>query len=154
MNKNTLIPAAIASTVVGALMLTGCSQEPSDGFKKDCKKAGGTIEREDDNTLGMGSVAFSLPKPPAPVKPAAPKAPFVPKPAQKAPKVEVPKTQKLPKNDAPKSDKTKTPRPVVTQTPNSNGLAFGKPKKRKSKKADDNDFLCVKDGELLFEEDE
>jgi hypothetical protein len=156
MNKNTLIPAAIASTVVGALMLTGCASEPSDGFKKDCKAAGGNIERENDNTLGMGSVAFSVPKPPAPVKPAAPapKAPAAPK--QKAPKVEVPKTQKLPKNDAPKSDKTKTPKSTVTQTPKSNGLALGtsKGKKRKSKSVDDNDFLCVKDGVLLFEEDE
>ncbi|ASR75569.1 hypothetical protein SEA_MILDRED21_207 [Streptomyces phage Mildred21] len=156
MNKNTLIPATIASAVVGALMLTGCSQEPSDGFKERCKEAEGTIERENDNTLGMSPVGFGVPKPPAPAKPAAPapKAPAAPKPAQKAPKVEVPKTPKLPKNDAPKSDKTRTPRSTVTQTPNSNGLAFGKSKKRKSKKADDNDFLCVKDGELLFEEDE
>lgn len=154
MNKNMLIPAAIASTVVGALMLTGCASEPSDGFKKHCKAAEGTIERENDNTLGMSSVGFGVPKPVTPVKPAAPafKAPVVPKPAQKAPVV--PKVPTLPKNDAPKSDKTKTPQPTVIQTVNGNGLAFGKSKKRKAKGHDDNDFLCVKDGVLLFEEDE
>jgi hypothetical protein len=123
MNKNKLVPAAIASTVIGALMLTGCSQEPSDGFKEHCKSAEGTIERENDNTLGMSSVGFGVPKPAAS------------KPAQKG---VIPKA----------------PRLKATQTPNNNGLAFGNSKKRKSKGHDDNDFLCVKDGVLLFEEDE
>lgn len=135
MNKNSVIPAVIASAVVGALVLTGCAQEPSDGFKKSCKQAGGTIERENDNTLGMGSVSFSVSKP---------------KPVQKAPKVEAPKSPKLPKNSSPKPNNTQ-PKAVV-QTPSGNELAFGKGKKRKS--SDDNDFLCVKDGVLLFEEDE
>lgn len=156
MKSNKLVPAAIASAVVGALVLTGCSQEPSDGFKKQCKKAGGTIERENDyEALGMGPVGFGVPKPPSPAKPAAPAprpAPAAPKPVQKAPKVELPKTPKLPKNDAPKSAKTQKPVPKASPT---GGLALAPTKgKKRGKKHDDNDFLCVKNGNVLFEEDE
>ncbi|ASR77422.1 hypothetical protein FDI36_gp099 [Streptomyces phage NootNoot] len=157
MRSNILVPVVLAGSVVGALALTGCTNEPSDGFKDRCKKAGGTIERENDNTLGMAPMAFSKPGVPAPPKPAAPaaKVPLAPK----APKVEIPKTPKLPKNDAPKSVKT----PSAPRTPSKvnptygNGLALGsvtKGKTKKKSKHDDNDFLCVKDGELLFEEDE
>ena len=147
MKSNKFVPAVIASAVVGALALTGCAQEPSDGFKKQCKKAGGTIERENDyEALGMGPVGFGVPKPPAP------KAPAVPKPVQKAPKVELPKTPKLPKNDAPKSAKTQKPVPKASPT---GGLALAPTKgKKRGKKHDDNDFLCVKNGNVLFEEDE
>lgn len=151
MKSNKLIPAAIASAVVGALVLTGCN-EPSDGFKDQCKKAGGTIERENDyEALGMGPVGFGVPKPP-PAKPAAPapKAPAAPKPAPKAPKVEIPKTPKLPKNDAPKPNKPGVSK--ATPSVPSNGFAMGG--KKKSKKHDDNDFLCVKNDTILFEEDE
>ncbi|ASR77861.1 hypothetical protein FDI38_gp106 [Streptomyces phage Peebs] len=158
MNKRVATTAVSAAVAAGMVFgLSACGSEASDGFKKNCKAAGGHIERKNDfESLGMAPMAFTVPKPPAP-KPAAPavKAPSVPKaPKPAAPKVEIPKTPKLPKNDAPKSNKTRTP--SVTATPNSNGLAFGtsKSKKRKSKKADDNDFLCVKDGNVLFEEDE
>lgn len=157
MKSNKLVPTVIASAVVGTLVLTGCSQEPSDEFKSRCKKAGGTIERENDfESLGMSSVGFGVPKPPAPAKPAAP-APRVeaPKKLPSAPKA--PKVEKLPKNDAPKSDKTKAPRTPSTMnpTPSTNGLAIGKGGKGKNRGgSDDNDFLCVRDGQILFEEDE
>lgn len=153
MNKNTLIPAAIASTVVGALMLTGCS-EANDEFKDRCKKAGGTIERENDfDALGMGPVALTVPRPPAPPAKPAPKA-EAPKKLPSMPKA--PKVEKLPKNDAPKSDKTKAPGSVVTQTPNAKGstLGKGKGKGKSGGSSDDNGFLCVKDGDILFEEAE
>jgi hypothetical protein len=142
--KTKLIPSVIAGAVVSAVVLTGC-KEASNEFKQDCKQRGGKVVREDDfegEYLGMAPMAFGLPKPPAPVKPAAPKVP-------KAPKVD-----KLPKNDAPKPAKPKTSKP---DTVNGNDLAFGdttKPKKTKKPKKDDNDFLCVKNGEVLFEEDE
>jgi hypothetical protein len=100
----------------------------------------------------MGPVAFNVPRPPAPPKP-APKV-EAPKKVPSVPKA--PKVEKLPKNDAPKSDKTKAPGSVVTQTPNAKGFTLGKGKgKGKSgSSSDDNDFLCVKDGDILFEEDE
>lgn len=115
MNKNFLVPAAIASTLVGALVLTGCSDaKPSDEFTKACKNAGGKIEREKDNSLSMGSVAFVTGKGGGKSKPS-------------------------------KTKKTKKAK----------GLSSGlnsKPKPKK--KSDDNDFLCVKNGNVLFEEDE
>ncbi|AXH66926.1 hypothetical protein SEA_STARPLATINUM_217 [Streptomyces phage StarPlatinum] len=136
-----LIPSVIAGAVVSAVILTGC-KEASNEFKQDCKQRGGKVVREDDfegEYLGMAPMAVSVPKPPPATKPAAPKAP---------------KVDKLPKNSAPKPAKPAAPK---TQAPNGNDLAFGgttKPKKNKKSKKDDNDFLCVKNGEVLFEEDE
>ncbi len=119
MNKNFLVPAAIASTLVGALVLTGCSDtKPSDEFTKACKNAGGKIERENDNSLSMGPVAFVAGK----------GGGSKPKPS---------KAKKVKKNK--KTSKL------------GSGLN-SKPKPKK--KSDDNDFLCVKNGNVLFEEDE
>ncbi len=153
--KNTLIPSALAVTVVGALVLTGCGDKPSDDFDKRCKKAHGKVVRENDfegETLGMAPMAFSAGKGGGSGSRGGSRS-----------------------SGSGSSDgggllgglfggdgdnKKSKPKSKTPSSKKNDGwkLADGskgskKPKGKKSK-SDDNDFLCVKNDTVLFEEDE
>jgi hypothetical protein len=54
MTKLAVTSAAVAGLAFGAV---GCETEASDGFKQQCKDAGGEVKRESE-VLGMSAVAF------------------------------------------------------------------------------------------------
>lgn len=121
----------VASTTVAAVIgaglvfgLTGCSDTPPKDFKKACDAAGGKTERDHDS-LGMAPMAFDIGSRPKP----APKPKSVTK-----PKVKPPKTNKGWKLADGSHGSKKT----------------SKPKKHKT---DDNEWVCMKNGVELFDEE-
>lgn len=157
--KNTLIPSAIAATVVGALVLTGCGDNPSDDFKSRCDKANGKVVRENDfegETLGMAPMAFSAGKGGGSGSRGGSRGSS----SGSSSKGGGLLGGLFGGGDKKKSDKPKSKAPSTNKKNDGWKLADGskstkKPGKKKSKsKSDDNDFLCVKNGEILFEEDE
>lgn len=120
-----------------ALALVACG--PSEKFKASCDKVGGQVKKESEvsSILGMSNVAFvagTAPRPPAPVSRPVVK---IPAGVNKAPKVNSPTL-------APKAP------PLLEngQMPAAAGSG-----KKSGKKSSDDDYVCVKDGEILFEED-
>jgi hypothetical protein len=126
MNKLTKI--AVSSVVVGGLAfgLVGCNDAPED-FKKRCDKANGKVMKENDfegETLGMAPVAFVAGKGGGGSRGGSSS-----------------------KSSGSKSKGSK-----------SKGWDMGsgegtKPKPKKKSKKSDNDWICVKNNEILFEED-
>jgi hypothetical protein len=140
MNKR-IAPTVLAGAVTIGLAfgLTGCSDKPPADFAKRCKAVGGKTMRENDfENLGMAPMAFEIGGPkPAPKA----KAPSIKKPAAKSPKLG---------NSGPAKKHN-------GNTSNGWQLAGGshksKTKKSKKHKADDNEWVCVKNGTELFDED-
>lgn len=133
----------VSSTVLGGAVavglvfgLTGCSDKPPADFAKRCKAAGGKTMREDDfENLGMAPMAFDIggPKP----RPAAPKA--------------APKVYKAPKSSG--GHKATQNKKTSKGWNLGSGMGTGHKKKSKKHKADDNEWVCVKNGTELFDED-
>lgn len=153
--NNKLIPSAIAATVVGALVLTGCGDKPSDDFKSRCDKADGKVVREDDfdgETLGMAPMAFSAGKGGGSGSRGGSRGS-----SSGSSKGGGNFLGDLFGGGNKKSDKPKSKAPSTNKKNDGWKLADGskgtkKPKKSKSK-SHDNDFLCVKNDTILFEED-
>lgn len=128
MNK---LGKAVASVgIAGALAFgaVGCSDKPPKDFKQRCDAAGGHTERDHDS-LGMAPMAFDIggPKP----RPAAPKA--------KAPVRKVPSAQK--------------PAKKARGWSLGSGHGHSTKKAKKHKSADDNEWVCMKNGVELFDEE-
>lgn len=156
--KNTLIPSAVGLAVVGALVLTGCS-EPSNDFKQKCKQSGGKVVRENDfdgETLGMAPMAFSAGKGGGSGSRSGSRGSS----SDSSSDGDGLLGGLFGDGDKKKSDKPKSKAPSTKKKNDGWKLADGskdkKPSKKakKSKKRDDNDFLCVKNDTILFEEDE
>ena len=146
MKSNILVPAVLATALVGGLALTGCSTDASDDFKSRCKQANGEVKRENDVDLGMAPQAFVAGK-------GGGKSGGSSKGSSKGGGLGGlfggnSKPKPKPKNEAPKTDKKNDGWKLADK-----GNSKPKPKK-KSSKSDDNDFLCVKNGNVLFEEEE
>ena len=159
--NNKLIPSALAGAVVTAMVITGCSK-PSDDFQTRCDKAKGEVVRENDfegETLGMAPMAFSAGKGGGSGRSGS---------RGSSSGSSSNKGGGLlgglfggGDSDKKKSTKPKSKAPSTKQKNDGWKLADGskgtkKPSKKKSKKSksDDNDFLCVKNDTILFEEDE
>lgn len=143
MKSNILVPAVLATALVGGLALTGCSTDASDDFKSRCKQANGEVKRENDVDLGMAPQAFVA------GKGGGGKGGGSSKGATKGSGLSgLFGGKSKPKSKAPKTDNKNDGWKLADK-----GNSKPKPKK-KSKKHDDNDFLCVKNGNVLFEEDE
>ena len=146
MNKR-VASTAVAGTVAAGLVfgLTGCSDKPPADFAKRCKHAHGKTMREDDfENLGMAPMAFEIGRGGG---------------------------SKGGSKSSGKSSgfgsglkglfggKSKSKSPKVRKAPKNNGwkLAGGshgtKHKKSKKHKSDDNEWVCVKNGVELFDED-
>lgn len=157
--KNKLIPSAVTATVAASLVfgLSACSQAP-DGFEDRCDKAGGEVTREDDfdgETLGMAPMAFSAGKGGGSGSRSGSRGSS----SGSSSKGGGLLGGLFGGNDSKKSDKPKSKAPSTRKKNDGWKLADSsksrKPsKKSKSKSHDDNDWLCVKDGVILFEEDE
>ncbi|AXH67351.1 hypothetical protein SEA_WOFFORD_209 [Streptomyces phage Wofford] len=129
---NKLTNFAVSSVVVGGLAfgLVGCNNDAPDDFQKRCDKANGKVMREDDfegETLGMAPVAFVAGKGGGGSR----------------------------GGSGSKSGGSKS-----SKGSKSKGLGMGsgenskpKPKKSKKSKKHDNEWICVKNDEILFEED-
>lgn len=116
----------IASAVVGASLVLGlsaCTDKASDDFKARCDNAKGEVMRESE-TLGMDAVAFVV----------------------KGGKSGGSKSSS--KSRSSKSSKSKS------KSKSSGKLSGGhsKPKKSKTKKHDDDEWVCARNGVELFEE--
>lgn len=134
--------AAVVIISSMSMALVACG--PSPEFEKNCKNAGGEVKRESEvsSIFGMAPIAFEVVNPPRPPAPA-------PKPAIKIPKVTTP-VQKAPKVNSP----TLVPKaPPVNSDTNIQMPAAAGSGKGKSKKSSDDDWVCVKNGEVIFEED-
>ncbi|QDK03015.1 hypothetical protein KNU71_gp102 [Streptomyces phage Braelyn] len=146
MNKRvatTAVSAAVAGGLVFGLAACGKDEPPKD-FAKACKAAGGKTMRENDfENLGMAPMAFV---------------------AGKGGGRSSSKSGNKSKGGGLKGlfggNKSKPKSPKVTKAPKNDGwkLAGGnhttsKPKKNKSKKHDDNEWVCVKNGQELFDQD-
>lgn len=129
---NNAMKVTVSAALAGGLAfgLTGCTDKPPADFAKACKQAGGKTMRENDfENLGMAPMAFDIggPKP----RPAAPKV-------YKAPK---------------SSGGHKSTQNRKTSKGWNLGSGTGGHKAKKSKKHDDNEWVCVKNGTELFDED-
>ncbi|AIW02662.1 hypothetical protein AXJ18_gp112 [Streptomyces phage Jay2Jay] len=149
MNKR-IVTTAVSAAVAGGLVfgLTACGKdEPPKDFAKACKAAGGKTMRENDfESLGMAPMAFVAGKGGGRSSSGGSKSGSSKsggfgglfggsksKPKQKSPKI-----HKAPKNDGWKMA--------------GGNKSTSKPKK-KSKKHDDNEWVCVKNGQELFDQD-
>jgi hypothetical protein len=119
------------AVLIGTTMLALAACDASEEFKESCKQAGGEVMRENEvsSILGMASVSFVAGRP----------AP--PRPASRPGKID----KVVPAPKAPPANPNVTSVPTVNPLPQ----AAGKSGKKKS----DNDWVCVKNGNILFEED-
>ncbi|AXH66675.1 hypothetical protein SEA_STARBOW_207 [Streptomyces phage Starbow] len=123
---NRLTNLAVSSVVVGGLAfgLVGCKDKAPSDFQKRCDKVHGKVMREDDfDTLGMAPMAFEAGK-------------------------SKPKKSK-------KSSRSSGLGGLFGKDDKKKDKKSSKSKKsgKKSKKHDDNEWICVKDGQELFDED-
>ena len=159
--KNKLIPSAVTATVAASLVLglSACSQKAPDGFEDRCDKAGGKVTREDDfdgETLGMAPMAFSAGKGGGSGSRGGSRGSSSGSSNDGGGLL----GGLFGGNDKKKSDKPKSKAPSTKKKNDGWKLADGSKDKKPSKKSkkakshDDNDFLCVKNDTILFEEDE
>lgn len=125
------------AVMIGSLAAVLVACGPSEEFKASCDHVGGEVKKESEvsSILGMSSVAFIAGTPPRPPAPA-------PRPVVKIPST----VNKLPKANSP----TLVPKapPVLENGQMPAAAGSGKA----TKKSSDDDYVCVKDGKILFEE--
>ncbi|QGH76464.1 hypothetical protein SEA_DAUBENSKI_192 [Streptomyces phage Daubenski] len=137
MNKrvtSTAVSATVAAGLVFGLAACGKDTPPKD-FAKACKAAGGKTMRENDfENLGMAPMAFDISRP---------------RPASK------PKSSIFGGKSKPKSPKVgKAPKNKTWKLAGGHGSGHSsKGKNKKKHKTDDNEWVCVKNGQELFDED-
>jgi hypothetical protein len=140
--KKTTTTVITAGTVAMVLTLVGC--DASDEFKTNCKNAGGEVKRENDvrSILGMAPVGYTAGKGPSTSGSSK---------TGKTNSTGGGRTSTNTGKSLDKRNKAATPAPNTSPT-GSSKLGLGSSSSKKGKKTSDNDWVCVKNGEVLFED--